>query len=61
MTRSNPSKLFVEDPKIEWIALWNLRARIRQRVEELGVELEDVRSENMTHHRELYPSILNHP
>ena len=47
MTRSNPFELFVKDLEIEQIALQNLIARIKQRVEELGVELEDVQSQNM--------------
>ena len=41
MTRSNLSELFTEDPKIEQIALRNLRVSIRQRADELGVDLED--------------------
>ena len=47
MTKSNSSKLFAEDPEIEQIALQNLKVRIRQRAEELGVELENVQSKNM--------------
>ena len=41
------SKLFPEDWKIKQIALQNLRARISQRAKELGVDFEDVQSENM--------------
>ena len=51
MTRSNPSGLVVEDPEIERIALRNLRARIRQRVKELGLDLDEKQSENMQNHR----------
>ena len=47
MTRSNSSKLLAKDPKIEWIALQNLRARIKQRAKELGVDLEDIQLKNM--------------
>ena len=47
MTRSNPSELLTEDPKIERITLRNLEAKIRKKAEELGVELKDVQSENM--------------
>ena len=47
MTRSNLFELFIEDLEIEWIALWNLRAKMRQRAEELDVELEDMQSKNM--------------
>ena len=42
MTRSNPFELFAEDLEIEWIAFWNLKVRIKQRVEKLGVKLEDI-------------------
>ena len=48
MTRNNPYELFVEDLEIERIALQNLRVRIRQRAEELGIDLEDIQSKNMT-------------
>ena len=47
MTRCNPSELFVEDPKIEQTTIQYLRAKIRQIVEELGVQLEDIQSKNM--------------
>ena len=47
MTRSNPSKFFAKDLEIKQIAVQNLRARIRQRAIELGIELEDVQSKNM--------------
>ena len=46
MTKSNPFVLVVKDPKIERIASKNLRVRIRKRVEELGVELDNIQSEN---------------
>ena len=39
--------MFAEDPVIEQVAFWNLRTRIKQRAEELGVDLEDVQSENI--------------
>ena len=42
MTKSNLSELLVGDLEIKRVTFQNLRARIRQRVEELGVELEDV-------------------
>ena len=48
MTRSNSSEFFVEDPKIEWTIIQNLRDRIKQRAKELGVDLEDVQSKNIT-------------
>ena len=47
MTRSNPFELFVEDPKIEWTTLHNLRTRIRQIAKALGLDLEGAQSENM--------------
>ena len=47
MTKSNLSKLFARDLEIECIALWNLKVRIKQRVEELGVDLKDAQLENM--------------
>ena len=47
MIRSNPFELLVEDPEIKQTALRNMRAWIRQRAEELGVELGDVQSENI--------------
>ena len=47
MIRSNPSSLVAEDPDIERTAPGNLRVRIRQRVEELGLDLDDIQSENM--------------
>ena len=47
MTRSNLSELFTEDPKIKQTILQNLKVRIRQSAEELGVKLEDVQSENI--------------
>ena len=47
MTRSNPSSLVATDPEIIRIALRNLRARIRQQAEELGLNLDEVRSENI--------------
>ena len=47
MTRSNPFSLVVEDLEIERTALRNLRVRIRQRAEELGLDLDDIQSENM--------------
>ena len=48
MTRRNSSELLAKDLKIERITLRNLRVRIRQRVKELGVELEDIQFETMT-------------
>ena len=42
MTRVNPSRLVVKDLEIERIALRNLRVRIKERVEVLGVDLEDI-------------------
>ena len=47
MTRSNLFELFAKDSKIEWIGLQNLRARIKQRVEVLGLDLKDMQLENM--------------
>ena len=47
MTRSNLSKLFTEDSKIKWIAIQNIRVRIRQRAKVLGLDLKDVQSKNM--------------
>ena len=42
MTKSNLSELFAEDPESEWIAFQNLRARIRQRAKELGVDSQKI-------------------
>ena len=61
MTRRNLSELLAKDPKIERIALQNLRARIRQRVKELGVELEDVQSKNMAEPQRTISKYVNHP
>ena len=47
MTTSNPFELFIEDLKIEWTTLCNLRTRTRKRAEVLGLDLEDTQSENM--------------
>ena len=47
MIRSNPFGLLAEDPEIEWTALRNLSVRIRQKVAELGVKLDNVQFENM--------------
>ena len=47
MTRSNPSGLVAEDPEIERTTLRNLRVKIRQRAEELGLDLDNIQSENM--------------
>ena len=47
MTRSNPSDLVAEDPKIERITFKNLRVRTRQRTEELGLDLDDIQFENI--------------
>ena len=55
MTRSNPFKLFAEDPEFEHTTLQNLRVRIRQIAEELGVDLEDTQLENMVEpHRMMF-------
>ena len=40
MTRNNPFELVVENPKIERTSLQNLKARLRQKVEELELEIE---------------------
>ena len=47
MTRSNLFGSIVVDPEIERTTLKNLRARIRHQVEELGLNLDEVQSENM--------------
>ena len=47
MTNNNSSSLVAVDPKIEKTALKNLRARVRQQAEELGLNLDKVHSENM--------------
>ena len=47
MTRSNLSGLVAKDLEIKWTALRNLRARIRQRAEELGLDLDNIQYENM--------------
>ena len=47
MTRSNPFGLVAVDPKIERTTLRNLRAKIRQQAEELGLNLDDVQSKNV--------------
>ena len=45
MTRSNLSKLFTNDPEIEQTVICNLRIRIKQRVDMLGLDLEDAQLE----------------
>ena len=47
MTRSNPFELFADSLEIERITFRNLKVRIRQRVEELGMDLKDAQLENM--------------
>ena len=42
MTSSNSLEFFVEDLEIERIALYNLKAGIRQKEEMLGLDLEKV-------------------
>ena len=55
MTRSNPFKFFAEDIEIERITLQNLRTEIRERVEALGLDLEDTQSKNMVEsHRTMF-------
>ena len=54
MTRSNPFRLVVKDPEIKRTTLKNLRARIRERAEMLGLYLKDVESKNF----EIKPNII---
>ena len=53
MSRSNPSGLVAKDPKIERIALRNLKARIKERVKVLGLDLKDIQSEKMMEHQRI--------
>ena len=50
MIRSNLFGLIVKDLEIERIAFRNLKARIKERVEVLGLHLEDKQLENMVEH-----------
>ena len=47
MTKSNLSGLVAEDPEIKRITVKNLNVRIKEKVEALGLDLEDVQSENI--------------
>ena len=42
MTRSNLFGLVVKDLEIKRTALINLKARIKERIEVLGIDLEDI-------------------
>ena len=58
---NNPSSLVAVDLEIERTTLRNLKARIRQQVEELGLNLDEVKSKNMAEPQRTISKYGNHP